>query len=65
MLLENKVAVVYGGGGVVGSAVAQAFARAGAEVHVASRTTAKVDRVVRDIVANGGRAEAARVDALD
>lgn len=65
MLLDNKVAIVYGGGGVIGSAVARAFARAGAEVHVAGRTPAKVNSVARDIVAKGGRAEAARVDALD
>jgi NAD(P)-dependent dehydrogenase (short-subunit alcohol dehydrogenase family) len=32
MLLENKNAVVYGGGGSVGGAVARAFAREGARV---------------------------------
>lgn len=29
MLLENKVAVIYGAGGPIGGAVARAFARAG------------------------------------
>jgi len=32
MLLEHKNAVVYGGGGAIGSAVAKAFAREGARV---------------------------------
>ena len=35
MLLENKNAVVYGGGGTIGGAVARAFAREGATVHLA------------------------------
>jgi 3-oxoacyl-[acyl-carrier protein] reductase len=65
MLLADKVAIVYGGGGVIGSAVAHAFARAGAQVQVAGRTRARVNGVARDIVADGGRAQAAQVDALD
>jgi S-adenosylhomocysteine hydrolase len=32
MLLENKNAVIYGGGGTIGGAVARAFAREGAKV---------------------------------
>ena len=32
MLLENKVAVIYGAGGPIGGAVARAFAREGARV---------------------------------
>lgn len=32
MLLEDKRAVVYGGGGKIGGAVARAFAREGARV---------------------------------
>ena len=31
-LLENKNAVIYGGGGAIGSAAARAFAREGAKV---------------------------------
>lgn len=64
-MLENKVAVVHGGGGVIGGAVARAFARAGADLYLAGRTQTKLDAVVRDIIASGGRAEAAQVDALD
>jgi NAD(P)-dependent dehydrogenase (short-subunit alcohol dehydrogenase family) len=65
MLLESKTAVIYGAGGAVGSAVARAFAREGATVFLAGRSLANVEAVARDITAAGGRAEAARVDALD
>ena len=34
MLLKNKVAVIYGASGAIGSAVAYAFASKGAEVFV-------------------------------
>jgi 3-oxoacyl-[acyl-carrier protein] reductase len=36
MLLENKVAVIYGAGGPIGGAVARAFAREGASVFLIS-----------------------------
>jgi NAD(P)-dependent dehydrogenase (short-subunit alcohol dehydrogenase family) len=38
MLLENKDAVIYGGCGSIGGAVARAFASDGASVHLAGRT---------------------------
>ena len=41
MLLEGKVAVIYGAGGSIGGAVARAFAREGARVFLAGRTKAK------------------------
>lgn len=65
MLLNDKVAVVYGAGGAIGGAVARAFATEGAEVFVTGRTRASVDRVAADIAAAGGTAHAAVVDALD
>jgi NAD(P)-dependent dehydrogenase (short-subunit alcohol dehydrogenase family) len=65
MLLENKVAVIYGAGGPIGGAVARAFAREGASVFLAGRTTAKLDTVANDIRARGGVADTAVVDALD
>jgi NAD(P)-dependent dehydrogenase (short-subunit alcohol dehydrogenase family) len=60
--LKSKYAIVYGGAGAVGSAVARAFAREGATVFLAGRTLVGVEAVARDI---GGTAEAAEVDALD
>ncbi len=65
MLLQNKNAVIYGGGGAIGGAVARAFAREGAKVFLAGRTLSKLDQVAREISAAGGLAETAQVDALD
>jgi 3-oxoacyl-[acyl-carrier protein] reductase len=65
MLLKNQVAVIHGGGGVIGGAVARAFAREGAAVHLAGRTEAKLRAVAQDIRAAGGQAEFACLDALD
>jgi NAD(P)-dependent dehydrogenase (short-subunit alcohol dehydrogenase family) len=65
MLLEHKVAVVYGGGGAIGGAVARAFAREGARVFLAGRSAEPLDRVASEIRAAGGAAETAIVDALD
>ena len=65
MLLEGKNAVVYGGGGAIGGAVARAFAREGAQVFLAGRTLAKLEEVAEEIRAAGGVAETAEVDALD
>ena len=65
MLLQDKVAVIYGAGGAIGGAVARAYASEGAAVFVTGHTRASVDVVAEDIVAAGGSAEAAAVDALD
>jgi NAD(P)-dependent dehydrogenase (short-subunit alcohol dehydrogenase family) len=65
MLLEDKTAVIYAAGGAIGGAVARAFAREGARLFLTGRSVAKVDAVAGEIVAAGGVAEAARVDALD
>ena len=59
MQLKDKNAIIYGGGGAVGGAVAKAFAREGAKVFLAGRTLARVQAVADKI---GGSAE---VDALD
>ena len=65
MLLQDKVAVIYGAGGAIGGAVAHAFAAEGARVFLTGRLQAPVDVVANDIVSAGGSAEAAEVDALD
>ena len=65
MLLEDKNAVIYGGGGSIGGAVARSFAREGARVFLAGRTQAKLMAVADDIRAAGGQAETAAVDALN
>jgi NAD(P)-dependent dehydrogenase (short-subunit alcohol dehydrogenase family) len=65
MLLEGRTAVIYGGGGAIGGAVARAFGREGATVHLAGRAAATLEAVADDIRAAGGSAETAVVDALD
>jgi len=65
MLLDDRTAIIYGGGGAVGSAVGRAFARHGARVHLVGRSLDRVQRVADEIRACGGQAEAAEVDALD
>jgi 3-oxoacyl-[acyl-carrier protein] reductase len=65
MLLEGRNAIVYGGGGAIGGAVALAFAREGAHVFLAGRTQATLDAVADDIHGAGGAADTAVVDALD
>jgi 3-oxoacyl-[acyl-carrier protein] reductase len=62
MMLANKTAAIYGGGGAVGGAVARAFADAGARVYLAGRSRARHEKVANDI---GGAAGVAEVDALD
>jgi shikimate 5-dehydrogenase len=49
MMLENKIAVIYGGGGAIGGAVARAFASAGARVYLAGRTADRLEAVANDI----------------
>jgi NAD(P)-dependent dehydrogenase (short-subunit alcohol dehydrogenase family) len=65
MLLNDKVAVIYGAGGDIGGAVARAFAREGARLFLTGHKLAPVGAVAKEIVAAGGSAETAAVDALD
>jgi 3-oxoacyl-[acyl-carrier protein] reductase len=65
MLLDGKNAVIYGGGGSIGGAVARAFAREGARVFLAGRTRATLEAVAKEIGAAGGKAETAELDALE
>jgi len=67
MLLENKIAVIYGAGGAVGSAVAKAFAREGAQVAVTGRDEGTLKDAEREIGSGALaiRADAARIADLD
>jgi 3-oxoacyl-[acyl-carrier protein] reductase len=49
MLLINKTAVVYGGAGSVGAAVARAFAKEGEMVFLAERTAATLRETAKRI----------------
>jgi 3-oxoacyl-[acyl-carrier protein] reductase len=65
VLLGGKNAVIYGGGGSIGGAVARAFAREGAAVFLAGRTGPPLEAVAADLRAAGGSAEVAVLDATD
>ncbi|RJQ81171.1 SDR family oxidoreductase [Pseudonocardiaceae bacterium YIM PH 21723] len=62
-LLTGKNAIVYGGGGAIGGAVARAFAAAGATVHLAGRTAEPLNRVAEQITGAGGQATTTQLDA--
>lgn len=64
-MLTNKTAIIYGGGGAIGGAVARVFAREGAKVFLAGRTLSKLVKVAADITAQGGEVEVTEIDAFD
>jgi NAD(P)-dependent dehydrogenase (short-subunit alcohol dehydrogenase family) len=64
-LLKDKTAIVHGGAGAIGSAVARAYAREGAQVHLTGRTDATLEHVAQRIRRDGGTAYFARLDVLD
>ena len=53
VLLDGKNAVIYGGGGSIGSAVARGFAHEGARVFLAGRTAASLEAVAEEIRRTG------------
>ena len=63
--LEGQVAVVTGGTGVLGGAMARGLARAGAKVGVLGRRREKAEAVVQTIEADGGAALALPADVLE
>ncbi len=54
--LEGKVAIVTGGSRGIGRSIALGFAEAGADVVVASRTLAELEKVAQEIEGLGRRA---------
>lgn len=64
-LLDGKNAIIYGGGGSLGGAIAQTFAREGAKVFLVGRDADRLARVAGAIETAGGSAETAAFDALD
>lgn len=63
--LKDKVAVVFAASGDIAGAVARSFSQHGAKVYVTGRNLDAVKALAQEMNANGGRAEAAKVDALN
>lgn len=64
-LLAGRVAIVTGGGGEIGGAIARRFAREGACVVVADLDLAKAAKTADAIAALGGQAAARALDVCD
>ncbi len=65
MRLENRIAVVTGGGSGIGAAICQAFAQEGARVAVTDSRRQAAEDVAAGIRQAGGQAEAWAMDVAD
>ena len=61
-MLNDRVALITGGGGEIGGAIARRFGREGAAVLVADVSLEKAQAVAASIVSDGGRASAHQTD---
>ena len=60
--LAGRVAIITGGGGGIGSALAEAFAGSGARIAAVGRTLEPLEATIRRIEANGSEAVAVTAD---
>lgn len=63
--LEDQVAIVTGGTGVLGGAMARGLAQAGAKVGILGRRREQAESVAREIESSGGAALAVPADVLE
>lgn len=63
--LKGKVAIITGGTGVLGGAIAHAYAKAGIKVGILGRRKEKAEERVKEITLEGGEALALPADVLD
>ena len=64
-LLTGKVILITGASRGIGAAAAGLFAREGAAVVLAARSTDALDRIVSEVCADGGAADAVTVDLAE
>jgi len=65
MLLEDKVAVIHGGGGSIGAAAARVFAREGARLFLSGKSLPRLEAAASAARAEGAEVSIAVVDAMD
>ena len=65
MMLQGKNAIIYGAGGSLGSAVAEALAGAGAKLFLTGHNRSSVQITADKILASGGNAEVEVGDAMN
>ncbi|MDX1592477.1 MAG: SDR family oxidoreductase [Balneolaceae bacterium] len=63
--MEDKVVLIVGGSGGIGSACAKLFSKAGAKVVLAARDKSKAEEVAKEINGNGGDAYVIKTDVTD
>jgi short-subunit dehydrogenase len=63
--MKDKIVLIVGGSGGIGSATAKKFGKEGAKVVLAARNKAKAEEVAKEINDNGGEAFAIETDATD
>jgi 2-keto-3-deoxy-L-fuconate dehydrogenase len=63
--LNNKIAVITGGGSGIGRAIAEVFAQQGAQVFILELNKASAEEAIRKITASGGKAKSMDIDVSD
>ena len=63
--MKDKIVLIVGGSGGIGSACGRVFAKAGAKVVLAARNQQKADKVAKEINDTGGDAYVIGVDVTD
>ncbi len=64
-IMNNKVVLIAGGTGGIGSATAKLFAKTGAKIVLAARNREKADAIAAEINESGGEAYAVDLDVTD
>ncbi|MCU4409212.1 SDR family oxidoreductase [Acinetobacter oleivorans] len=65
MLLKGKVAVIFGGSGAIGTAIAKVFIREGAHVYLCARDLNKLQNIAAQLHQLGSVVHTASVNVLD